>query len=176
MTTFTIDELVQTIREETGEDLSPRTIRYYIAEGVLRRPDARGTFTEAHLDRLKLILRLKQAFLPIPEIRRQLELLTDGDVKAQLERYETQGRSPASNLAAEYTQRLMAQRAGPLGENVPPPSSTPGSGVKAETWERFLLAPGVELHVRKPLSLEEQEFLDSLLEHAQQLRKKGSGY
>jgi hypothetical protein len=65
----------------------------------------------------------------------------------------------------------MAQRVGPSGENVLPPSSTPKAGVKAESWERIHLGSGIELHVRQPLSQEEQRFVNDLLEYAQRLRQ-----
>ena len=172
MATFSIEELTQAIREEMGTDLSPRTIRYYIAEGVLRRPDERGTFSQAHLDRLKLILRLKQAFLPIAEIREKLQLLSDGDVTAELERYETQSKPPVSNLAAEYTQRLLAQRSRPIvHEELHSSKAAPPSLTKSETWERITLSPDIELHVRQPLSANEHTYLTALLDYARKLRK-----
>ena len=171
MKTCTIEELARTIQAEAGIDITPRTIRYYIAEGVLRRPDKRGEFSQAHFDRLRLILQLKQAFLPISEIREKLELLSDSDVTAELERYETRGKPPAPNLAAEYTQRLLAWRNQPDDEAKPLPLlSTPLPGAKTETWERITLTPHIEIHVRQPLSKEEQTLLDALLDLA---RKPG---
>lgn len=171
MTTFSIEEMAQTIHEENGVDISPRTIRYYIAEQVLRRPDERGKFTRAHLDRLRLILRLKQAFLPISEIREKLHLLSDGDVAAELNRYESQSKPLPPNLAAEYTQRLLANR-GPASaaRQQAALSVPPRSGTKAETWERITLAPDIEIHVRQPLSQNEHSFLTALLDYAGKLR------
>ena len=171
MNTFTIEEMAQVIREESGADISPRTIRYYIAEGVLRRPDERGKFTQAHLDRLKLILRLKQAFLPIADIREKLQLLSDGDVAVELDRFETHSKPAARNLAAEYTQRLLAQTGKPtVGEKRARLLSSPITGQNSETWERITLAPDIEVHVRQPLSQDEQIFLSSLLDYAHKLR------
>src|SRR4051812_3746748 len=51
--------------------VSVRTVRYYISEGLLPPPEGSGpgsAYTAAHLDRLRLIHRLKGAFLPLKEI------------------------------------------------------------------------------------------------------------
>ncbi|MBA3450493.1 MAG: MerR family transcriptional regulator, partial [Chloroflexia bacterium] len=77
-----------TLAEITEQsNVSVRTVRYYIAEGLLPPPEGAGpgsAYTAAHLDRLRLIQRLKQAFLPLKEIRRRLTGLDDGDVRALL--------------------------------------------------------------------------------------------
>ena len=47
-------------------DVSPRTVRYYIAQGLLPSPVQQGPntrYTDAHLDRLRLIRRLQAAHL-----------------------------------------------------------------------------------------------------------------
>jgi DNA-binding transcriptional MerR regulator len=61
-------------------DVSVRTVRYYIAEGLLPPPvtaGARSYYTREHLARLQLIGRLKDAYLPLREIRRHLAALND---------------------------------------------------------------------------------------------------
>ncbi len=169
--TFTIEELAQTIKDDTGEDLSVRTIRYYITEGILRRPDERGKFSTAHLDRLQLILQLKKAFTPLPEIKQQLALLSDGDVAAQLSRFNEQSRLPSPNIAAEYTQRLLAKRATPAADQrAVPPAQASAPDVRGENWNHITLAPGIELHARQPLSPEAQAYFDALMAYAQTLR------
>lgn len=68
-------------------DVSVRTVRYYIAEGLLPPPvggGPRSAYTPAHLDRLRLIGRLKAAYLPLKEIRRQLAGLDDAAVRRAL--------------------------------------------------------------------------------------------
>lgn len=64
--------------------VSVRTVRYYISEGLLPPAviaGARSYYTADHLDRLRLIGRLKDAFLPLKEIRRQLSQLDDQTVR-----------------------------------------------------------------------------------------------
>ncbi|HZW02420.1 MAG TPA: MerR family transcriptional regulator, partial [Anaerolineaceae bacterium] len=58
------DYLIHELADLAG--VSIRTIRYYINEGLLPAPDARGrysTYREEYLDRLRLIRKLKDAFL-----------------------------------------------------------------------------------------------------------------
>lgn len=60
-----------------------RTVRYYISEGLLPPPigaGPRSVYTDVHLNRLRLISRLKDAYLPLREIRRQLQGMTDEDI------------------------------------------------------------------------------------------------
>jgi DNA-binding transcriptional MerR regulator len=68
-------------------DVSVRTVRYYIAEGLLPPPEGSGpgsAYTQGHLDRLRLIQRLKEAYLPLKEIRRRLSGLNDEEVRSLL--------------------------------------------------------------------------------------------
>jgi DNA-binding transcriptional MerR regulator len=68
-------------------DVSVRTVRYYIAEGLLPPPEGSGpgsAYTQGHLGRLRLIQRLKEAYLPLKEIRRRLSGLSDDEVKILL--------------------------------------------------------------------------------------------
>ena len=68
-------------------DVSVRTVRYYIAEGLLPPPEGSGpgsSYTRGHLDRLRLIQRLKEAYLPLKEIRRRLSGLSDDEVRSVL--------------------------------------------------------------------------------------------
>ncbi len=82
------DETLMTLSELTkAANVSVRTVRYYIAEGLLPPPDGAGpgsAYSTGHLDRLRLIQRLKKAFLPLKEIRRRLAGLDDDDVRELL--------------------------------------------------------------------------------------------
>ena len=70
---YTIGDL----ERETG--ISPRNIRYYITQGLLPPANGRGvgaTYTADHLLRLKYINKLKQDNLPLSEMRKQMEGLS----------------------------------------------------------------------------------------------------
>ena len=144
--------------------VSERTIRYYTAEGLLPPPEARGRFalyTDAHLSRLRLITRLKEAFLPLEHIQRQLRGLSDSEVTALLEQKEAapSPAPPPTSSASAYVARLLATpSAPPVQMNSPEPP--------AETWQRITLAPGVELHVRAMT-----DFVTRLIAYAQKIRK-----
>ena len=64
--------------------VSPRTVRYYIQQGLLPPPERAGpgaTYTVSHQLRLQLILRLKAEHLPLAEIRSRIGGLTDAEVE-----------------------------------------------------------------------------------------------
>jgi DNA-binding transcriptional MerR regulator len=67
--------------------VTPRTVRYYVAQGLLPSPGSLGPATrygEAQLARLRLIRRLQRRHLPLAEIRSQLNALSDGQVRSAL--------------------------------------------------------------------------------------------
>ncbi len=119
------DEPRYSLNELTDEaGVSVRTVRYYIAEGLLPPPvtvGPRSSYTRAHLDRLRLIDRLKTSYLPLKEIRRRLTALNDEEVRRLVEA-ETPSPPPAKaatpqamresaarppDSAASYIARLM---------------------------------------------------------------------
>jgi DNA-binding transcriptional MerR regulator len=66
--------------------VTPRTVRYYLAQGLIPSPGATGPgvkYGDAVLDRLRLIRRLQREHLPLAEIRTRLAGL-DGDSIAEL--------------------------------------------------------------------------------------------
>lgn len=72
---------VSELADEAG--VSVRTVRYYISEGLLPPPVTAGSrsyYDEEHLQRLRLIGRLKEAFLPLKEIRRHLAELDGSEL------------------------------------------------------------------------------------------------
>ena len=77
-TTYTIGELAR------AADVTKRTIRYYVAQGLLPPPYGSGraaTYSSEHLYRLELIKLLKQEFLPLSEIKTLLDGLDDRAVR-----------------------------------------------------------------------------------------------
>jgi DNA-binding transcriptional MerR regulator len=93
-------------------DVSVRTVRYYIGEGLLPPPEGAGpgsAYGQGHLDRLRLIQRLKTAYLPLKEIRRRLAGLSDDDVRRVLAAEEE--RMPvAREESAAYDASLASAR------------------------------------------------------------------
>ena len=113
-TRYTIGELA----ELAGA--TPRTIRYYTAEGLLPPPDTRGRYAlynVDHLNRLQLIARLKDAYLPLGEIKTRLEHLNVEQVEQLLVGYLAQPAPPSS--AADYIAQVLSTPAAPP---TPPPA------------------------------------------------------
>src|SRR5215210_3511520 len=111
-----------TIGELAGmAGVTPRTIRYYTAEGLLPPPDTRGRYAlygEDHLRRLQLIARLKDAYLPLSEIRARLEQLTAEQVRQVLAEYNQTAEQAAPWSATDYIAQVLTNQVTPA---VPPP-------------------------------------------------------
>src|SRR5690242_14323104 len=77
----TNDLSLQQLADQAG--VTPRTVRYYISQGLLPAPIGQGPtarYGRAHLDRLRLIRRLQLEHQPLAEIRSRLERLDDDQV------------------------------------------------------------------------------------------------
>lgn len=142
--------------------VTPRTVRYYVAEGLLPAPGGAGrhrTYTEEHLLRLEAIRRLKESYLPLAEIRERLEGLDEEGLRKIAE-------SPpeAQNSALSYVNSVLAAsapraaRPGPVASSALP---RPGT-----TWQRVELAPGVELSFRPSSSPERERAIERFIREA----------
>ena len=123
--------------------VTPRTVRYYIAQGLLPSPGRLGAGTRygrEHLDRLHLIRRLQDQGLSLAEIRDRLHP------------------SPAPMLAdaswAPLEPRMAMLRATPT---TPAPARLGRS-----VWERLSLTPNLELHVRRPHDERTRRLVDEI--------------
>jgi DNA-binding transcriptional MerR regulator len=177
-------------------DVSVRTIRYYIDEGLLPAPDTRGrysVYTEEYLDRLELIRRLKDSFLPLKEIRATIISLSWEEVKTSLadlrQRNAEQQQSNDSKgepksmhqieddrtSALEYIADLLNSE--PVKRPIPPRIIDPTETVWLKrppdldlaSWQRITLSDGLELHIRQPYRPEDQPKIEHLLRLARKL-------
>ena len=150
-------------------NVTVRTIRYYTDEGLLPQPILHGKYayyTDDHLRRLELIRQMKEAFLPLREIRQTLNTLSEEEVTEKLKNQNTgsiqqQFVQPAASSpepgksARDYIDRIMERQSGfrTHAQTAPPPPSASRSKAPAqssladENWRRIELAPGVELHI-----------------------------
>ncbi len=166
-------------------DVTTRTIRYYIAQGLLPSPSAAGTaarYSEIHLERLRAIKRLQAAHLPLAEIR---AILRRGESTPH-QVADTASVEPPSS-AADYINDLLGQttfaRRAPFQAptqapspsmatsipSVPPSAPLPTAEPERGTWERIALHPDIELHVRRPLSRLQNKRVERLISIARQL-------
>ena len=207
-------------------DVTPRTVRYYVALGLLPSPEAAGPATrygEGHLARLRLIRRLQRDHLPLAEIRIRLERMADDEIIATVSALDPRepdpSRDPGDTLAfvrslmqqaghppdrrrspaplrtcpladwrsAESLDEAWAQAAArrsaagrtaagrtPLTLAVrprrrPAAASSPRPGPDRTTWERLVISPDVELHVRRPLDRTTNKRVDQLERIAREL-------
>ncbi len=144
-------------------ETTPRTIRYYIKEGLLPSPGTRGPgahYDVGYVDRLRLIRRLQEAHLPLSEIASRIGGLGDDEVREVLNAPSRL----AADSAADYVRSVLATR------GIPPPADAvfelrSPMGIPATShWERIAIDPDIELHVRQPLSRHRQGFLKRLQE------------
>ena len=197
-------------------DVTPRTVRYYVALGLLPSPEAAGPATrygEGHLARLRLIRRLQRDHLPLAEIRIRLERMADDEIIAAASALDAREpdppQDPENTLA--FVRSLMQRAgipptvhdrgpapgvavremalAGSLDDAwaqavvAPPPASpapaasaaeaalasSPRTGSDRTTWERIVISPDVEMHVRRPLDRTTNKRVDQLERIAREL-------
>ncbi|MDB4891608.1 MAG: MerR family transcriptional regulator [Gemmatimonadetes bacterium] len=137
--------------------VSIRTVRYYIQQGLLQEPEARGPgahYTEEHLDRLLLIKRLQKEHLPLSEIRKAIQ---SGAAEAAIPR-----------SARDYVRSVLGKASAPMQVSSPPMMQQPEEPVRSQ-WERITLAPDIELHLRRPLSRGVNKKVERLLDVARDI-------
>jgi DNA-binding transcriptional MerR regulator len=175
--------------------VTPRTVRYYMSQGLLPSPAASGPgakYDDTHLGRLRLVRRLQREHLPLAEIRQRLVGLDDTAIASLAE-------APAAvadpqDSALDYIRRVLgpphvqpnrrfAMKQLPLRAysmaaepvtDVPIPKTlsvepAPGRSFERSQWERIPLAPDIELHVRRPLPRPLAKQVDRLVSIAHDL-------
>ena len=179
MASFTISELAD------AAGVAPRTVRFYTAEGLLPPPDARGRYalySDEHLDRLRFILRSKEAYLPLGAIRDRLQELSRDEIHTLLGSAESRPAAEVSRRLAAATDELLRSKAGSAGGSRGPiavsgsvalaereASESESWGRESEAWQRILLAPNIELQVRLPVSEITRERIERLVTESQRL-------
>jgi DNA-binding transcriptional MerR regulator len=191
--------------------VTPRTVRYYLAQGLLPGVGQSGPgskYDSGHLARLRLIRLLQAEHLPLAEIRRRLETLVDDDIR-DLAGASEPARPP--DTALEYLRTVLngavgdpATAAGPegtfaattmparipaaappvgpatasvgeasLAARVPGPIVPPTDATirpsERSQWERIVLVPDIELHIRRPLPRTQNKQVDRLVTIAREL-------
>jgi len=89
--------------------VTPRTVRYYIAQGLLPGANETGpgaSYDGRHLARLRLIRELQRQHLPLAEIRSRLAGLADADVAELLAAQAPRAEEPAGS-ALDYIRGLL---------------------------------------------------------------------
>jgi len=198
--------------------VTPRTVRYYLAQGLLPSVGQSGPgskYGTGYLMRLRLIRRLQAEHLPLAEIRRRLDGLDEDQIselagsdevaapsdsaldylRSVLGASTTRQATSTTRLTSRIPPPIQAQAEpdGPLP--APAPARFAASDVVAEgreepyvatqampggapaavqpiersQWERIVLAPDVELHIRRPLARAQNKQVDRLVTIAREL-------
>ena len=166
-----------------------RTVRYYVARGLLPPPvgaGQRSAYAYEHLVRLAAIRALKARYLPLAEIGRRLGAMGPEEIGTLVaspdepaDRFDAVGRplDRVGGSSAAGTEPRPAALAGPGtgGFRLPSArgslprgtaSSTPLPRVGSGLWQRVLLAPGVELSVQLSDDPARDRALAELIEQA----------
>lgn len=186
---YTLQELADTA------GVSIRTIRYYIGEGLLPAPEGAGPqshYTESHAKRLRAIALLKDRYLPLREIRKELAGLDD----AQIDRLIADlGGPETASLADELSAPVapvdplfMHDEPRPLydalsyidtalerGRSKPQRNRRSIREERAapkpegEVWRKVAVAEGVELLVRDDIYRRRRDQIDWLVDWAKKV-------
>jgi Ca-activated chloride channel family protein len=168
--------------------VTPRTVRYYLAQGLLPAVGQTGPgskYEAGHLDRLRLIKRLQAEHLPLAEIRHRLEGLDRDAIRDLAGSPEPQ---PPPDSAIDYLRTVLGtgtpartlRTPDAPAASVPPPAASapsavmpdppvPTASIERSQWERIVLAPDVELNIRRPLSRSQNKQVDRLVTIAREL-------
>ncbi|MFO0605188.1 MAG: MerR family transcriptional regulator [Polyangiales bacterium] len=144
-----LDELAQ------RAGVSPRTVRYYVQRGLVPAPEFRGpdtAYTDDHLTRLRAIRALQERHLPLDAIEAALANRTTADI-ARI----ASGEALPEGVGAAVTGATSA----PARE---PERAT--TDAEPARWLRYVLAPGVELHVDESAGDEARALADALRREA----------
>lgn len=156
-------------RGTVSEMPDERTLRYYLAEGLLSpAAEKQGTasvFGYGHLLQLLVVKKLQSEHLPI----RKIKELVGGRTERELERLlGLDSRAGAKSEAHSYLEKLLTRSTSPAAAPPSPPRNlnfaapadaatrpTPDLAAQRQaaptspaTWERVEIEPGLELHLR----------------------------
>jgi DNA-binding transcriptional MerR regulator len=184
---LTIDELA------ARAGVPVRTVRFYIAEGLLPGASTRGkgaSYTHEHLDRLQLIRLLVARHLPLAAVRELVTRLPPAEVRDVIQEEQERTEEVAAQAGKptspkEYLSALLDQARGypsqgiatggvpgSHGTTVSPPWPQQQQQKREEqprrevalTWHRWEVAPGIELQVRSDVAQAEQEVIEHVLD------------
>lgn len=130
-----------------------RTVHYYINKGLIPPAEGAGVtsyYTADHLNRIKLIRKLQESYLPLDEIRKIVTPLNLTQIMEHLEQYE-RGKPPINKrfFVQEMAQEESCQLAG-----------------ARLLYERVDLGSNIELHFPVELREENPALIRSLIENA----------
>ena len=135
-----------------------RTIRYYMAEGLIGTPgEKQGTaslFGYLNLLQLLTVKKLQAEHLPIRKIRELVAGKSEQELEMLLGVGNVAARKSRESDAKRYLESLLAPESAPAPRQASapqaalPPQQIDGSA----SWQRVEIEPGLELHIRSDYS------------------------
>lgn len=144
--------------------VSPRTIRFYIQQGLLPSPGKRGRgarYDRGLLHRLRLIQLLQRDKWPLGKIAGHMAELDEEGVRRELG-VPSEGAGRRKEGGGEKGRPAVL---------LPPPSSL---FPQSSTWERVRVDPNVEISVRTTLSGKQRKRVDRVIKAAKTILGKWS--
>lgn len=189
--TLTLEELT------SDAGVTVRTVRYYIAEGLLPPPEGAGRaarYTEDHRNRLDLIASLKDRHLPLREIRQFLRDLSPEEIADHARRSREAGpreqrvdrlfmrSAPEGHPMRDYAalppdtdaERAPGDALGyirSIREPSPVPYQAPPvpAARQDQRWRRLEITPEAELMVTEEVWHRRREQIETLLSWARRI-------
>lgn len=155
-----------------------RTIRYYMAEGLVQTPEEKqGTasvFGYLNLLQLLTVKKLQAEHLPIRKIRELVAGKSEQELETLLGIGSTTKKSRETE-AKRYLESLLAPT--PVTEAAPPrqaAAAPPPQSDQSQSWQRVEIEPGLELHIRSdyapPTSARTKSLLEKAIHRLRRLR------
>jgi len=137
-----------------------RTIRYYMAEGLIQTPgEKQGTaslFSYLNLLQLLTVKKLQAEHLPIRKIRELVAGKSEPELEMLLGVGSVAAKKSRETDAKRYLESLLAPESAPFMKEAaaapPPPTSSPQMLDQSASWQRIEIEPGLELHIRSDYS------------------------
>jgi len=167
-------------------------------------PGPGARYGQGHVSRIKLIRLLQKQHLPLAEIAKRIKGITDEQVDALVAETK-QRRAEGKGSALDYIRNVLAESKAPgidtarpaarglmrpsMADSVPiaalaaspemlratAAASAPSAAPARSQWERYTLADGMELHIRRPLSRIEQKQFEKLMTAAREVFEDNEG-
>ena len=136
--------------------LPAQTIQRYMEEHLLTKPPTRGLYTlygQTFMNRLMLIIRMKENQLGINEIRQRVTNLSDDQVRELLAlNYDTfaERYKPTKKVEIQVPELIQDDRSlntGITNSSIPEPQAN----LQASRWQRVEIIPGIEISIKENL-------------------------
>ncbi|HEU4932051.1 MAG TPA: MerR family transcriptional regulator [Pyrinomonadaceae bacterium] len=137
-----------------------RTIRYYMAEGLIQTPgEKQGTaslFGYLNLLQLLTVKKLQAEHLPIRKIRELVAGKSEQELEMLLGVGSVAAKKTRESDAKRYLESLLAPESAPppmIADAAAAPSPPPPQKFdQSASWQRVEIEPGLELHIRSDYS------------------------